>query len=130
MLIVAASSCTRRVYVPVESTVYHTDTLRRTLTRTDSVYVRDSVAVVARGDTVIVERWRDRYRCRYHTDTLWRTATDSVRVETRVPVPVERRLTRWEKTKQAAGGVAIGALAAVLAVAAFRIAGRFKRQKT
>ena len=36
-------------------------------------------------------------------------ATDTVRI--RIPVPVERKLTKWEKAKQDAGGIAIVVLA-------------------
>ena len=44
-------------------------------------------------------------------------------------MPVERKLTKWERTKQDVGGLAIGALALVVAVALFRFL-RWLRTKT
>lgn len=78
---------------------------------------------------------------RWHTQTITadtvfidrcRTATTSkatVREKLRIPVPVERKLTKWERTKQDVGGLAIGALALVVAVALFRFL-RWLRTKT
>ena len=34
-----------------------------------------------------------------------------------IPVPVEKRLSKWEQFKQEVGGIAVGILAAVLSVA-------------
>lgn len=45
-----------------------------------------------------------------------------------VPYPVERRLNRWEQTKQDVGGWAIVALAVVVCVAVVWIARRFRRR--
>lgn len=104
--------CTRQVYVPVESVSVRTDTVYSAKVRVDSVIFRDSVAVIQKGDTVFMTKYRDRYRVREHTDTVYQSATDSVRIE--VPVPVERELTRWEKVKMEAGGWAIGAGTALL----------------
>ena len=53
-------------------------------------------------------RWRERYVVQ--RDTIYRSKTDSVAV----PYPVERKLSRWEKTKQDIGGIAIGAFIAVV----------------
>ena len=86
--------------------------------RTDSVYVRDSVVVERGGDTIKVTswRWRERYVTQHdtvyrsRTDSAYRSRTDSVAV----PYPVERKLSRWEKTKQDIGGIAIGAFIAVV----------------
>ena len=46
-------------------------------------------------------------------DTLYKSVTDTARIA--VPYPVERKLTRWERIKQEAGGVAI--IAEVVAIA-------------
>ena len=43
-------------------------------------------------------------------DTIYRSKMDSIAV----PYPVERKLSRWEKTKQDIGGIAIGAFIAVV----------------
>ncbi len=102
------SGCTRQVYVPVETVAVRTDTVYAARAAVDSVLLRDSVAVIQRGDTVYVSRWRERWRVRERTDTVYRSVADSVRVE--IPYPVERPLSRWERAKMDMGGVAIGAL--------------------
>lgn len=120
-------SCTRKIYVPVEHAVTRTDTVYEATLRIDSVLLRDSVTVMQQGDTVRITRWRDRYRVRERTDTVYRTATDSVRVE--VPVPVERELTPWQRTKQTVGGMAIYGLTAFLLAALIIWIAKSRRKK-
>lgn len=111
LLTSAICSCRSVRYVPVETV--RSDTLYVNRLLRDSVFVKDSVFVREKGDTVevtrtlFVDRWRDR------TDTLRAVSTDTIRV----PYPVEKELTRWEKAKLDIGGIAIGVVAAaVLAV--------------
>lgn len=106
-----SGGCTRKVYVPTEHIVYSTDTVYEAVLRVDSVIQRDSVAVVQKGDTVLITRYRDRYRVKERTDTVYKAKTDSVRV--REPYPVERELTKWEQAKMDFGGMAIGGLISV-----------------
>ena len=106
-----SGGCTRKVYVPTEHIVYSTDTVYEAVLRVDSVIQRDSVAVVQKGDTVLITRYRDRYRVKERTDTVYKAKTDSVRV--REPYPVERELTKWEQTKLDFGGMFLGGLIAV-----------------
>ena len=101
-------SCTRKVYVPTETVrTEYKDRVVENL-RVDTVAMRDSVAVYVNGDTVRITKFRDRWRTRIieRHDTCTVTKTDSVQV----PVQVERKLTRWERTKMDAGGIAIGIL--------------------
>lgn len=111
MLALALTSCTKTVYVPTEHIVYSTDTVYEAVLRVDSVIQRDSVAVVQKGDTVLITKYRDRYRVKERTDTVYKAKTDSVRV--REPYPVERPLTKWEQTKMDFGGMFLGGLIAV-----------------
>ena len=101
-------SCTRKVYVPTETvrTEYKDRVVEAV--RVDTTIMRDSVAVYVNGDTVRITKYRDRWRTRIieRHDTCTVTKTDSVQV----PVQVERKLTRWERTKMDAGGIAIGIL--------------------
>ena len=101
-------SCTRKVYVPTETvrTEYKDRVVEAV--RVDTAIMRDSVAVYVNGDTVRITKFRDRWRTRIieRHDTCTVTKTDSVQV----PVQVERKLTRWERTKMDAGGIAIGIL--------------------
>ena len=116
VLAVMCIGCKSVQYVPVETvrtdTCYvqkiRTDSVNKI--RTDSVYVRDSVVVERGGDTIKVTAWRWRERYVVQRDTIYRSKTDSIAV----PYPVERKLSRWEKTKQDIGGIAIGAFIAVV----------------
>ena len=116
VLAVMCIRCKSVQYVPVETV--RTDTCYVNKIRTDSVYVRDSVVVERGGDTIKVTSWRWRERYVTQHDTVYRSRTDSAyRSRTNsvaVPYPVERKLSRWEKTKQDIGGIAIGAFIAVV----------------
>lgn len=119
-------SCgTKYVAVPE----YHTEYVVRTDTfiQRDSVYRYDSVFVKVQGDTVVMERWatlyRDRWREKVVRDTIIKT--DSIRV----PYPVERKATFWEKTKQDAGLVTIALvmLAVVVLLGRYYIRSQLKK---
>ncbi len=134
-----ASCSPKTVYVPTEKHFWHTDTLTRYITATDSVTViervyesdtrYDSIAPILDSLNRVIG-W-DRYHFRSNTkmmeaecqrlmaviDSLRNVKSDTVREKVRVPYPVERKLTRWERTKMELGGWAFGALiVAVIAV--------------
>ena len=71
-------SCGSIRFVPVERE--RTDSTYLNRVRHDSIYVRDSIYVFQKGDTVTktVERWRYLYRDR--VDTLYKCRTDTVTV--------------------------------------------------
>ena len=118
MMLLMLSSCSpKTVYVP--TVTIRTDTLYRTDLRVDSVIFRDSVAVIQRGDTVYLTKYRDRFRYRERIDTLYQSVTDSV--EVRVPYPVEQKLSSWERTKMELGGWAFGGIVVLLAVVAWLV---------
>lgn len=136
------TSCSHRVYVPVQS--IRTDTIY--MSRKDSVHIKDSLVTrqvinirdsVAIHDSVVIvkdeqgnikEKLIVRYRDRWHATqdnlTLQRLlahykASNNIlrairkeRIE--VPVPVEKKLSRWQKIKMDVGGWAIGAMSTVL----------------
>jgi hypothetical protein len=77
----------------------------------DSVFVRDSVLIREKGDTVYRDRWRVEYRERVLRDTAYIERNDTI---TNV-VEVERALSWWERTRMAAGDVALLALGVVAA---------------
>ena len=104
--------CKSVKYIPVETvrtnTQYKTNTVHDTIIDSvfmhNDVYKHDSVITYLRGDTIFVDRWHtiiqttlDKGR-KLHSnvvhDTIYINKTDSVQV----PVPVERKLTKWEKT--------------------------------
>lgn len=112
LFVSALAGCKTTVrYVPVETVM--TDTVRITAERIDSVLIRDSVSFSLRGDTVYMEKWRLRERTVRMRDTVWRVHKDSIET----PVTVERELTRWERVKQEAGGMALASVAVMFMAA-------------
>lgn len=139
------TSCSHRVYVPVQSirtdTIYMSrkdsvhikDSLitRQVITTRDSVAIHDSVVIVKDEQGNVKERLIVRYRDHWHAtqDALtllrlidrYKASNDSLlatmREHIEVPKVVERELSRWEKIKMDVGGWAIGALSATLLAA-------------
>ena len=108
-MVICLSACSPKV---IEKVVVQRDTLmvhhRDTTYRRDSVYIREWV----KGDTVFVERYKDRYVFR----DRWR---DSIQVRERhdtttVEVKVERKLTWAQKAKIGAFPWVLLALAGAL----------------
>ena len=105
LMAVALLTGCKTQYIPVpeyhEIVVHHADTLLRV----DSVQLRDSVIIRLQGDTIVQEVWRWRDRVKYDTRIVYR---DSVRVDSvRVPYPVERKQTAWERTMQNVGKISL-----------------------
>ena len=116
VLAVLLTSCKSVEYIKVPE--YHTEykTKIDTFIQKDSVYLKDSVYIHAKGDTIWYEKWHtqyvDKWKERIKVDTLMRT--DSVAV----PYPVTRKLNRWEKFKMEFGGIMLGvSLALLIAIA-------------
>ena len=134
--------CRTTRYVPVESvrTEYKDrvvavhDTVKDSVLVSNDVYRHDSVLIKMQGDTVYIERWHTLMqrsslqnraeRSKASHDTLYVTRTDSVRV----PVPVERKLTKWEKTKMDFGTAAI-VIAAIAIIAGIVVLEWWLRRK-
>ena len=136
------TSCSHRVYVPVQSirtdTIYMSrkdsvhikDSLitRQVINIRDSVAIHDSVVIVKDEQGNIKERLIVRYRDRWHAtqDNLtlqrqidrYKASNDSLRATKteykEVPIPVEKKLSRWQKIKMDVGGWAIGAMSTFL----------------
>lgn len=136
------TSCSHRVYVPVQS--IRTDTIY--MSRKDSVHIKDSLIIrqvinirdsVAIHDSIVIikddqghikEKLIVRYRDRWHAtqDNLtllrlidrYKASNDSLRATKteykEVPIPVEKKLSRWQKFKMDVGGWAIGAMSTFL----------------
>ena len=122
LLASAICSCRSVEYVPVETV--RSDTLYVNRLQRDSVYVADSVFVREKGDTVQIVRTRYIDRFRGRTDTLRMVSNDTIRV----PYPVEKELTRWQRVKLDVGGIAIGVVAAVLLAIVVWLVLRFRRR--
>lgn len=114
MLLMACVMCGCKTteYVPVETVrAEYKD-------RVNTEYVIDSVVndrlVYINGDTVFIYKWRDRWRTETKHDSIYVEKRDTVRV----PYPVERELTKWEKAKMDLGGWAFCVVGVALCVAA------------
>ena len=108
LLVLLLSSCSRRVYVPVETV--RVDTFVKTAVRVDSVRLTDSVYVSERtvGDTVYIVKtrtqWRDRLQLR--VDTVYRSQTDTITKV--VEVVVEKKAKRRKVWPWLLGALAVG----------------------
>lgn len=83
LAVLAATSCTKHVYVPVETT--KSDTVYMNRVQLDSIYMRDSVFIEKSGDTIREFQYKYIYRFKDRIDTLYISKTDSIQV----PYPVE-----------------------------------------
>ena len=89
---------------------HHTNIVRDTLLR------RDSVIIVQRGDTVYHETWHHLQAINrtYIADTVRDTIPQIVTVTKTEVKEVEKKLSRWQRTKIKLGGWLLAVLAAVL----------------
>ena len=103
---VLLASCSSVKYVPIE--IVRTEYRTRDSIRYDSIYQRDSVYLMFKGDTVY--KYKEKYLYKYlflnKTDTVIKT--DSIQV----PYPVEKQLTKWQAIKIELGGWAFGVIIA------------------
>lgn len=120
-IITLLAGCRTTKYVPLENvrteykdrvvTVH--DTMRDSVLRHNDVYRHDSMAMSMRGDTVFVDRWHTLRLIKWEkathmSNTVAGDSASSVRVDSvRVPYPVERKLTKWERVKMDFGTAAI-----------------------
>lgn len=120
ILAVRFTSC-RTQYIPVESV--RTEYKTRDSTRYDSIYQRDSIYTLVKGDTVYQHRYKYLYRylTTNRTDTILKS--DSIRV----PYPVEKQLTRWQILRMELGGWAFGIIILFILIIIGRIVFKLKK---
>lgn len=92
LVFITVSCATTKVVAPVESS----HTREEKSTRIDSVFVRDSILVYIKGDTIRETRYRDVWRDRIVRDTVFQCDT----IPQIVTVEVEKKLTFWQGVKQ------------------------------
>ena len=102
------SSCTRTVYVP--QTSIQRDSIYLTQYKRDSIYLHDSVFIRMQSDTLYIEKWHTKYIEKVNTDTLYIERTDTLKV----PYPVEKPLTYWQRNFMSIGKVSLGILSGIL----------------
>lgn len=110
-VLIGLGACRSVRYIPVES-VRH-DSVVTILHHRDSIYQHDSVYIKEKADTVLIERWHTRWRDRVSHDTLYMIKTDTIRV----PVPVERKLSKPERTYISIGKWSVGVVAGLVLAA-------------
>lgn len=109
----------------------------------DSVVIRDSVIMVINeaGNIISKETFHDRdhnslrdeaiIQMQAKYDSIFNAQREEITAILeqlqQTPVPVERQLTKWEKVKQDVGGMAIGILIAVIAIAVIWLIKKIKR---
>lgn len=120
ILAVCFTSC-RTQYISVESV--RTEYKTRDSTRYDSIYQRDSIYTLVKGDTVYQHRYKYLYRylTTNRTDTILKS--DSIRV----PYPVEKQLTRWQILRMELGGWAFGIIILFILIIIGRIVFKLKK---
>lgn len=101
IILLSFTGCKTKEYIKVPSVrteyVCRTDTFAKL----DSIYMKDSVYVFQKGDTVFHNKvvYRDRYHNIYKVKTDTIIKTDSVAV----PYPIERQLTKNEQRLMSLG---------------------------
>jgi len=96
-------ACGTIKYVPIEST----RTEYRNIITTDSVFLRDSIFVKEKGDTLILEKYRYFYRDRVLRDSV--IVKDTIRVPYPVEVvkEVKAPLSSWQNFQVWCGRIAL-----------------------
>ncbi len=124
---------------------------RDSISARDSVAVRDSIVlhINEAGDVVSKERYRDRVEksdritttesnktteiTRQYIDSLLTAQKTElmamIEESNQVPMPVERRLSKWEQVKQEVGGISIGILVVVIVIAVIWLIKKVKNQR-
>ena len=110
-VLIGLGACRSVRYIPIES-VRH-DSVVTILHHRDSIYQYDSVYIKEKADTLLIERWHTRWRDRVSHDTMYISKTDTIRV----PVPVERKLSKAERTYITIGKWSVGAVAGLVLAA-------------
>ena len=109
MLCFTLPGCTSVRYVPVESVTH--DSIYISRVERDSIHVHDSIymEVMSKADTVYQTKYVQKvvYRDALRTDTMIVERVDTIRL----PYPVERQLSKWEKIKLDFGGMLMGGIA-------------------
>ena len=95
MLVMSAvcSCSTPRVGERIVRDSVYIDRLKR-----DSIYQRDSIYIIVKGDTVFKYQYKYSYRDKLVRDTVAVVKRDSIPYPVEVPTYVERKLSWWQTT--------------------------------
>ena len=127
---------TEYVYIERNDSLKHLsqriDSLLRETTKRDSIHEKDSVAVVIKGDTVMIDRWHTVYKesSNYNSqkekeiihDTIYQTHTEYIdRYIEKEVIQEVNKLYWWQKTLMWIGGIGLGFTIILVLVAIFTI---------
>ena len=120
-LLLLAGCATKRITTTTDtaSIAIRVDTLRDSIFHTDSIYILDSVFVMAKNDTIIKERWRTQiqYRDRWHevatTDTITKVVTEQK--------VIEKKLSKWQQLQMWCGRILLLLVAGIAAIIAVKL---------
>lgn len=119
VIVLCLTGC-KTQYVPVETV--RTEYVDRTELQRDSIFVKDSVFLKEKNDTVYLTKWRVEYREALRVDTFNIVKVDSINTI----VEVEMKLTRWQQTKMNIGAGVMYAVPILIAVGLFLL---YRKQK-
>lgn len=105
----------RTKYVPVGTS--RIDSIYLNKVYRDSIYLKDSIYIREKGDTVYVDKFKYLYKEVNKTDTFYVSHTDTV---TKV-VEVEKELSRWQSFKMEFGGIAFGVCVGLILILVYKI---------
>jgi len=121
------TSCRSVKYVPVESVRTETKYINKLVQKHDSIYLHDSISSYIKGDTVFMDKYQTKYVNKYifGTDSVYFNKTDSIRV----PYPVEKQLSKWQKIEMNTGRITIIALIVLVILSGVYIFVKYKVKK-
>jgi len=102
-IVLLCCACSTIKYVPIESV----KTEYRNTASTDSIYLRDSIFVKEKGDTLILEKYRYLYRDRILRDSIFKTDTIRVPYPVEVVKEVKKPLSSWQNFQVWCGRIAL-----------------------
>ena len=124
-LLLLASCATKRIetHTDTGTTIIRIDTLRDSIFNTDSIYVLDSVFVMAKNDTIIKERWRTQiqYRDRWHDRWHEVVTTDTITKVVTEQKVIEKKLSKWQQLQMWLGRILLLIAAGIAAIIAVRL---------
>lgn len=102
MLMIAFASCKQIQYVPIETV----KTEYKDIFVKDSVYLKDSIFVSQKGDTVFYTKFQTKYKYKYLRDSVY--INDTVTVKVPIPTVVKINELNWfQKSLMYSGALAI-----------------------
>ena len=127
LLALLFASCTTTKYIPVETVRTEYKTVTDSFIQKDSIFVKDSVLIESKGDTVWYQKWHTKYIDRWHE--VVRIDSFVKRDSIQVPYPVEKKLTKWQQVKIDYGGEAIILAIVVIFIVIWLIVKRIMLQR-